>query len=257
VRRLYLSKYCPIISLLIFFVCSSVYALQGSTAENGSNAQAVHELGYTGQGINIGFIAGGNVLATHLAFQDSNGISHAINHDVSGAGFTYTFHDTPFAGIIISRGTLPNHPNDIGVAPDAFVHCVRITSLQDKSGYQNAFNELINQQSCRVIVTGIQVPYDPNYPPPDGNSDNTKLYDYYADTCDVVFANAAGNRYSNITIFGDSYNGITTGGLEEPITDNYFRVGDITNPGPTIDGRRKPDIMAPSTNQVAPGYSSG
>jgi hypothetical protein len=32
-------------------------------------------------------------------------------------------------------------------------------------------------------------------------------------------------------------------------------VGNVTNPGPTVDGRRKPDVMAPSTYQVAPGYS--
>ena len=33
--------------------------------------------------------------------------------------------------------------------------------------------------------------------------------------------------------------------------------GSIGRNGPTIDGRRKPDVMAPSTNQVAPGYSEG
>jgi hypothetical protein len=255
VKKVFVYRYCLIISLVIAVFCGNAYALQGSTAANGSNAKAVHDLGITGEGINIGFIAGGNVLATHRAFQDSNGISHAINHDVGGIGFIYNFHDTPMSGIIISRGT-SNHPNDVGVAPDAFVHCVRITSLLSQSGYQSAFSELINQQSCRVIVTGVQVPYDPNYPPPDGESNNTKLYDYYADMCDVVFANAAGNNYSNITIFGDCYNGITTGGLEEPFVDNYYRVGDITNPGPTIDGRKKPEVMAPSTNQVAPGYTS-
>lgn len=259
---MYLRKYCPIISLLIFVICGSVCALQYSAGADGSNARAVHEIGITGSGINIGAITISNVLTTHLAFQDSNGVSHAINHDVSGQGFIYTFHDTPFAGIIISRGSLPSHPNDIGVAPDAFVHCVRIINPMSEAEYQNTFNELINEQSCRVIVTGIQLPYGPNYPgypPPDGNSDNSKIYDYYADTYDVIFANAAGNaveHYSNITIFGDAHNGITTGGLRETEPNKYFRVGNVTNTGPTLDGRRKPEVTAPSTYQVAPGYSS-
>ena len=63
-------------------------------------------------------------------------------------------------------------------------------------------------------MTGIQLPptMDPNW---------SRMYDYYAEHYDVVFANAAGNSYpndSNISVFGDGYNGITTGGLAEPNT---------------------------------------
>ena len=251
-ERLYLSRYCLIISLLIFFVCSSVYALQGSTAANGSNAQAVHDINITGRGIKVGLITAKNVQADHLAFLDPNGQTGVFNHDYTGNGFAYDFHDTPFAGIIKSRGSY-DHPNDIGVAPDSVIHCGRVVNNSDSLYFddlQDALYDLIHTIGCKVIVTGIQLPptVDPNW---------SRMYDYYAEHYDVVFANAAGNFYPNITVFGDCYNGITTGGLEDPITDNYFRVGDVSNPGPTIDGRRKPEVMAPSTYQVAPGYSSG
>ena len=252
---MYLGKCCPIISLLIFFACSSVYALQGSTAEGGSNAQAVHDVNITGKGVKIGLITAKNVQADHLAFLDPNGQTDVYNHDYTGDGFAYDFHDTPFAGIIKSRGTY-NHPNDIGVAPDAEIHCGRVVdnnSIIRFSYLQNALTGLIDNNDCRVIVTGIQ--FEPNDVTANGQSQWTLMYDYFADVCDVIFANAAGNFFSNVTIFGDCYNGITTGGLEDPIEDNYFRVGNVTNPGPTVDGRRKPDVTAPSTYQVAPGYS--
>ena len=244
-------KYCLIKSLLLAVICSNVYALQGSTAENGSNVQAVHDINITGRGIKVGLITAKNVQADHLAFLDPNGQTGVFNHDYTGDGFAYDFHDTPFAGIIKSRGSY-DHPNDIGVAPDSVIHCGRVVNNSDSLYFddlQNALYNLIYNIGCKIIVTGIQLPptVDPNW---------SRMYDYYAEHYDVVFANAAGNFYSNITVFGDCYNGITTGGLEDPITDNYFRVGDVSNPGPTIDGRRKPEVMAPSTGQVAPGYGN-
>jgi hypothetical protein len=258
-RRLTLYGSSPIILLLIFIFCGSVYALQGSTAENGSNAKAVHDLGITGQGVKVGLITYGNVLATHRAFLDANGVTGVLNHNYTNdnAGFVYIFHDTPFAGIIKSRGT-PSHPNDIGVAPDAYIHCGRV--ITNSGGYsfnffQNALADLIGANGCKVIVTGIQLPQtDANA---NGQSQYTLMYDYYAQQNDVVFANAAGNSDPKITVFGDGYNGITTGGLEDPVTDNYNQAGNVTINGPTIDGRRKPELMAPSTYQVAPGYNGG
>jgi hypothetical protein len=252
VKRLYLYKNGPIILLLVLFACTNAYALQGSTAANGSNAQAVHELGITGSGIKVGLITARNVLATHLAFLDSNGVTGVFNYNYSGdtAGFIYNFHDTPFAGIIKSRGSY-DHLNYIGVAPDAEIHCGRVVTDSDTISLPQlkiALDGLIVTNGCKVIVTGIQLP-------PDTDPNWSRRYDYYAEQYDVVFANAAGNFYSNITIFGDAYNGITTGALEDPIPDNYFRAGDVSNHGPTVDGRRKPDVMAPSTYQVAPGYS--
>jgi hypothetical protein len=246
VRRLYLSKYCPIILLLVFAFSGGVYALQGSTAADGSNAKAVHDVNITGKGVNIGLVSLQNVFVGHNAFRDANGISHAnnVNQNV-----TEGWHDTALAGIIISRGHFPDHPNDIGVAPDAFIYCFRIVSGSD---LQPALGNLIETQHCRVIVTGFEFGDIA-----DGQSQWTLMYDYYADVCDVVFVNAAGNAGSWITVLGDAYNGITTGGLVEVQTDIYQKVGNATNDGPTADGRRKPDVTAPSMNQVVPGYYGG
>ena len=115
--------------------------------------------------------------------------------------------------------------------------------------------QLIIHQNCRVIVTGFEL-QDPERP--DGNSDWTMLYDYYAYQYGVIFANAAGNENTYVAIFGDAYNGITTGGLRLNDPNNqyeYRRVGLSSGSGPTADGRRKPDITAPSQSQTAPTSS--
>jgi hypothetical protein len=257
-RKIYLHRSSPIILLLTLLICKGAYALQGSTAENGSNAKAVHDLGITGKGIKVGLITYGNVLATHRAFLDANSVVSVFNYNCTndGAGFLYNFHDTPFAGIIKSRGTV-SHPNDIGVAPDANIYCGRV--ITSSGGYsfnffQTALNNLVVTNGCKVIVTGVQLPQaDVNA---NGQSQYTLMYDYYAQQYDVVIANAAGNANPTITVFGDGYNGITTGGLEDiPTRNDYNGVGSVTINGPTIDSRKKPEVMAPSTYQLAPGYN--
>jgi hypothetical protein len=87
----------------------------------------------------------------------------------------------------------------------------------------------------------------------------TMLYDYYAYQYGVIFINAAGNENTYVAIFGDAYNAITTGGLR--LTDpsnqyDYRRAGFLSGSGPTSDGRRKPDITAPSQSQTVPTSAS-
>jgi hypothetical protein len=224
----------------------------------------VHQLGITGYGVNVGLITYRNANPNHPAFIDANGQTGVFNYDYSGSGINWNnSHDTIFAGIIKSRGT-PAHPNDIGTAPDCTIHCGRVVSNSGGSSCkETALLDLIENKNCRVITAGIQ---GTDYYNADGGSQWTLMCDYLADACDVIFAHAAGNYISdtcgvvisrNITIPGDAYNGITTGGLAESPTDNYSKVGSNSAIGYTLDGRRKPDIVTPSTYQVAPAYDGG
>jgi hypothetical protein len=252
------------------FVCAVVlchaltiqkaYALAGSTAQGGSNAQVVHALGETGEDVNIGLITARNVLTTHEAFYDKDtngnpiGSTHAFNYDFSGTGIVPYNHDTWMAGIIASRGGV-SHPYDIGVAPGAYLHCARIANDSNEiypSWLNNALSGLIIGQNCKVLVTGVSF----TATTPDGQSITTLLYDYYAYHYNVTFANAAGNENTRIAVLGDAYNGITTGGLRVTYDDKYGRVGSLSGSGSTSDGRRKPDIVAPSQNQTMPSAGS-
>ena len=226
------------------------YGLAESTGPDGSNALAVHALGQTGEGVNVGLISARNTRITHEAFEDPCGVSHAFSYDFTEDGIEISWHDTEMAGIVASRGGV-GHPNDIGVAPASDIHSARIVDNSNQTTnttLTNALDELVIEQDCRVIVTGV---HDPSKIA-DGNSIWTKIYDYYAYEYDVVFANASGNYEPEVTVFGDAYNGITTGGLAVTESDVYLKVGWGSNPGPTVDGRRKPDIVAPSQNQTVP-----
>ena len=247
-----------VVSALCFVLTSKVYGLEESTGPGGSNSAAVHQLGVMGEGVNVGFIAASNIRTTHEAFKDSNGITHAFNYDFSGDGISITAHDTQLAGIVISRGSAA-YPNEIGVAPSADLYCARLANNSgsiSSDWFVNALDELINNQNCRVIVTGFELTGSS-----DANGDNpwTRLYDYYAYQYGVIFINAAGNQNIYVTIFGDGYNGITTGGLRLNDVNNpfeYRRVGSSSGSGLTADGRRKPEITAPSQSQTVPTYNS-
>jgi len=235
------------------------HGLAESTAQDGSNAKAVHELGETGEDVNVGLISAKNTRTTHEAFKDSNGISHAFHYDFTDEDiYEPDAHDTWVAGVVASRGGA-SHPNDIGVAPSVDIHSAKVTRKKSPTDpnrvisfawVEDALDSLVNDHNCRVIVTGIQL--SPVALPPNGQSQWTLLYDYYAYTHNVIFANASGKDYTNPTVFGDGYNGITTGGLVVTDPDVYLKVGTNSNIGPTVDGRRKPDLVAPSQNQTMP-----
>jgi hypothetical protein len=247
-----------IVSAQYCVLTQKAYGLEESTGPGGSNSAAVHQLGETGAGVNVGLILFGNVRTTHEAFKDTNGVTHAFNYDFTGDGNSIISHDTQLAGIISSRGGAA-YPNDIGVAPGADIYCARIVDNSSSISWaelDNALKSLITNHNCRVIVTGFEMTGSS-----DANGDNswTLLYDYYAYQYGVIFINAAGNQNTYVTIFGDAYNGITTGGLRLTDPNNpydYRRVGLASGSGPTTDGRRKPDITAPAESQTVPTSSS-
>lgn len=247
-RSFYRLIICTYVLCPVFFGARA-YGLAGSTDTNGSNAQAVHALGETGVGVNAGFISQGNTRITHEAFADPCGISHAFNYDFGDDGINIIDHDTRMSGILASRGGA-SYPDNIGVAPGVDLHNARVVTNAGTTNIlrmSNALNELVINRNCLVIMTGIALSETA-----DGQSDYARLYDYYAYEYNTFFANAAGNTPTEILIFGDAFNGITTGGLNASAGDVYDYVGSLSGSGPTIDGRRKPDLAGPSQNQLMP-----
>ncbi len=239
------------------------FGLSESTGAGGSNVQAVHDLGYLGQDVNIGLVSVSNILDTHEAFQNDGGSSRAFNiNNPPIAPTSYIDHDTQAAGIAIARGA-NSYPDNAGAAPKATLYSMAVTDLN--SNLAAAIQTLVESpQQCRVIFAVIQ---DVSTNVNQGESFWSLLYDYYACTYDVIFANAVGNGAASYEYYpyqtpptspGDSYNGITTGGLiTTPSTDeyDYDKIGSWSLSGSTSDYRRKPDIAAPSSNQIAPAYT--
>jgi hypothetical protein len=258
-----------VLSLLALVLCHPALSLGGPVlGSDGSNAAAVQALGDIGSGVNIGLIGAGNALTTHEDFQDSNGVSHAFYHNATNDGVDFYLgavpsHDTWVTGIMIGRGSA-DHPDDIGVAPGANAYSVRVvttpTSAQPNSIQQSfveaAFDYLVSQ-NVRVVCTGIDLS-GTGSPAPNGSSSWTEVYDYYAYTNNLILAIPAGNydTTDNVFVFGDAYNGITTGGLSNTDSNTWGQVGSVSCLGLTADGRRKPDLCAPSENQEMPSSAS-
>jgi len=242
-----------VIAAVSFFNPSTAPALVESVGSNGSNARIVQQQGLTGKGIGIVMLSSGNARAAHEAFAVSDAERAVINYDFTGKGAKAASHDTQVAGIITAQGG-QQYPSCLGVAPGACVHSARISD-GGLSPYviDRALNELIVNKGCRIVVTGVQIPA--SAAAPNGSSVWSKIYDYYAEHYDVFFANAAGNSDSTVTIFGDSYNGVTTGGLALDSAGRYRIIGSISNPGPTLDLRRKPELTAPAQRQMIPNAS--
>jgi hypothetical protein len=127
--------------LIPFVVCvlshPDVFALTASIGPNGCNAQAVHALGFTGQGVSVGVLSQAHCRVSHEAFFDKDGLgnptgtSHAHYFDATNdTVFPYEpfWHDTAMAGIVGSRGG-KNYPVEIGVAPGAEIYSVKITKV--------------------------------------------------------------------------------------------------------------------------------
>lgn len=223
---------------------SAASAQADALDSEGINAKAVHQAGITGQGVHIALLSHGNVRGSHAAFERTGGESAVTNHDFTGQGLSRSMHDTNMAGLLISKGS-PTRPDSLGIAPGAQVHSARMLgSGINAEDLMTTLETLITKHHCRIVVTGVQLPADRIGP--DGNSIWSKIYDYYAETYDVFFANAAGNSSPQITVFGDSYNGLTTAGLKKDETGAFTRIGSISNSGPTADGRKKPELAAPS-----------
>lgn len=239
-----------IVSIFSILCCQVAYGLNEAVGQNGQNASAVHQKGITGAGVSVGLLSAGNVRAGHTAFERASG-SAVTNYDFTESGLSRSSHDTEMAGIILSAGS-PSHPDQIGVAPGVRLHSARFSNKQlYPSKVENALNTLIKNHHCRIIMTGIQLPREIVIA--DGNSNWTRLYDYYADTYDVIFAAAAGNSSPLVTVFGDCYNGITTAGMVKSDPNGlYDKIGPLSNPGPTADGRKKPDVAACTQGLVTP-----
>lgn len=249
-----------------FFITTAAFGLSVSTGAAGSNAQAVHAEGFEGQEIRVGLISAANARESHEAFYDKDqfgnptGSSHTHAYDLTDDDeYEPISHDTSMGGIICSRGGAdPDVADETGVAPQVELYSfkvsrpvsIRTTDRTVSSDWvQGALDKAVDE-GCDIIATGIQFTGSSA----NGESLWSLMYDYYAYEYGLFFATAAGNEQANVTIFGDSYNSLTTGGLIQNGVGIYDQVGDESNPGPTIapDFRRKPEACAPSQSQHVP-----
>jgi len=235
--------FASVVIASLLWLAGPAGALVESQGPTGSNLLQLHELGLDGAGVAIGMLTADNIRDTHLAL----GTQFFHNLDFTGGGQTISNHDTYMAGILASRGD-PNFPGELGVAPAAEVFCGKLVDEQSIqfSWVAEALRSVVTDpdKNCRVVIFGLQL----LTATADGDSQWTLLCDYYAYEHNVFLALAAGNISdgdSQVAVFGDAYNGLTVGGLIDTQPQVYDQVGSISRQGPTLDGRAKPELVAP------------
>lgn len=189
-------------------------------------------------------------------------------------------HPTNVAGVLIGREFMfvdpvtGNH-TITGVASGGRLWS---TWFSDPIGAQDFYQSMGWLQGNNVSVINMsdfmRLADGTGNPDPSQNGDGAaaRFVDQYIRVNDIVFVKSAGNRgpgAMTITTPGDAFNVITVGrtgagpGETGPESEDYTRVhsSDTETPkgssrGPTVDGRHKPDIVAPGSKIWTPGSNA-
>jgi subtilisin family serine protease len=102
-------------------------------------------------------------------------------------------------------------------------------------------------------VINTSLGWENEYPIPDGNSYATQYIDFVVNTYDVVWAQSAGNyreeenENEKVQVPADAYNAIVVGAMNDKNTSDRGddNLASFSRRGPTLDGRIKPDLVAP------------
>jgi serine protease AprX len=244
-------------------------------------APSFWQYSYTGAGQSVAVFDTG-VRTDHPAFSGLNivsrvfltqGSTDSCFADNAATAEDLLGHGTHVSGIVASRGESVSWSDYLGVAKglstlynikiahkgvwDATTGSCNILSgsVNTEDLYQALDWLVINAPPVRTInySMGAVVSSD------DDDSPDSRRFDYYADTYDLLIAVSAGNggpaSYS-VTSPGIAYNVISVANADDK--DTLSRSDDDINSssslGPTNNGRKKPDIAAPGTNIVSAAY---
>jgi len=232
---------------VVVILCPPVTALDRSVGPEGAQIAIVKRaltFGLDGTNVRIGQIEGtGEPRTTHAA------LAGAII--VRGVGPANSNHATGVAGILIGRPFTPvGGPEITGVASGARLWS---TWFADTIGVDDFFRstnwltgnavEIINMSDflrAGAVATG------------------SMFVDHVVANRDVIWVKSAGNGgpgAGTITPPGDAFNAIAVGAVGADNAGNdsedYTRVANYSSRGP-VDGRRKPDIVAPARSSSCP-----
>ena len=229
----------------------------------------------TGAGIEVGVldsgIYGGNPAFTGATIYDAPfdtaAVTAACFADVLHSPRDGTGHGTHVAGIVAGRG-FTGFSNYFGVAPGiATIYNFKVGWVQSSSGNcpggASAFvSDALAAIDWAIRNTAVRI-FNYSYGALSTVEDqnDVRLYDLVIDTYGVTVAISAGNDGPDATSLsspGIAYNAITVAAVDDnrsaSRSDDF--VASFSSRGPTVGGRRKPDIAAPGAFIYSAAYNS-
>nr|WP_136251379.1 S8 family peptidase [Ningiella ruwaisensis] len=224
------------------------------------NANDVHDLGFTGQGVTVAVVDSGANMGGDIGqylFRDSNGNKRAlVKYDTFKGQPTYYYNDdnnghgSHISGIIAS--SLRDGSGDFnGVAPDVFLLSIKAFDDKGNSSYSHVLDALnwisMNRYTYGIKVVNLSL----------GAEVNAR---YYNDPLNqavmalwhqgITVVTSAGNngREMGITVPGNNPYVITVGTSahnDTPYDISDDRIASFSAEGPTFEGFVKPEVVAP------------
>ena len=242
----------PILLVLLSFYSEIPHSFALDVSRPTINADDVHQLGYTGEGVTVAIIDSG-IDFNHPDFQGAIKTSWNIPDNNATLAQDTNGHGTHVAGVVAGRGVVDS--DFLGIAPNAELVIVRITA---RSQIPQAIQWCIdNKDNYDISIITLSSWYQLG--PCDGLCEACKKADDAIEK-GIVFVKSAGNQWGgDITCPGSAFNIITVGASDDhgTVTTSDDTVADFSSHGPTEDGRPGLDIVAPGVNIIMPALGGG
>ncbi|MFX1298659.1 MAG: S8 family serine peptidase, partial [Promethearchaeota archaeon] len=165
-------------------------------------------------------------------------------------------HGTHVAGIIASNDSTYH-----GIASEVSLVNVKIMNsegLGQTSDLIEGLEWLFNGTGPGADIINLSAGTDEI--DPDGESSLARFIDAIVSQYGIVWVNAAGNSGSSgLEVPGDAINCISVANFDDHDSRNpsVWTINGLSSRGPTLDGRKKPDIAAPGTDISSCDLASG
>ncbi|MCB2198439.1 S8 family peptidase [bacterium] len=206
-------------------------------------APELHDMGYSGEGVRLGFLDSGWIgLDTHVAFNSLNLIATYNTHD-STSNVATGSHGSKTLSVVAAH----DRNNFIGVAPDVEVVLARTedstAEYPAEEDYWVAGLEWVEANGADLVSSSLSYKDWYEFEDLDGNTGVTTIAADMAAARGLLVINSAGNAGASQNYWvgapadGDSVLSIGA------VSGDASPVG-FTSHGPTVDGRIKPDVSA-------------
>ncbi|MHA1791335.1 MAG: S8 family serine peptidase [Promethearchaeota archaeon] len=211
--------------------------------------------GISGKNITIAILDTG-LFSSHEVFQNKTLYWKDVTRENNLTFTDLSDHGTMCASIAAGNSTTFN-----GIAPSAGIAAIKIFYKEKGSNEVNADNEdalaavnyiLENKDAFKIKVASCS--WGDDNQSADGTDELSQIVNKLVEA-NITTIVAAGNKATNVTRVASpavSSKVITVGSLDT----NYFHVAEHSLPGPTADGRIKPDIIAPGVRILGATDSS-